>query len=143
MLRTILLIEDEKGAAILFKRFAQTSWEDSRGKVELIHTHTLAEGKDILQTKEIDVILLDLTLTDSTQENSIKLIEDHHEIFPAIVVVTGDETMITRKRCIFAGARGFALKKHIFQSPNFFFAEIYNIFLEALRDKEKDESPKT
>jgi DNA-binding NarL/FixJ family response regulator len=129
MLRTLLLVEDEKDAADVFTRFYHAAWESSQGQLDFLTTHSLAGMRETLASKQIDILLLDLTLGDSTSSNTIALIENEHGSLPPIIVVTGDENIETRRKCIKAGARGFALKKHIFNSPNFFFAEIYNIFL--------------
>jgi DNA-binding NarL/FixJ family response regulator len=139
-LKRILLVEDEQGAVIIFKRISKTAWESSHGELEFIIVHTLADARKVIRESHVDVFLFDLTLDDSTPDNSISVIENEHNILPPIVVCTGNEALDIRRRCLDAGAQGFALKKHIFQSPNFFFAEVYNIWHLAQRNNDHGSS---
>lgn len=127
-LKRILLVEDDEGAVIVFNRISKSAWESSHGELEFIVVHTLAAARKVIQETHIDVFLFDLTLDDSSAEQSMCVIENEHATLPVIIVCTGSETLDVRKRCLDGGAKGFALKRHIFQSPNFFFAEVYNIW---------------
>lgn len=75
----------------------------------------------------IDLILLDLVLLDSNEGETIKFVEKEHENLPPIVIITGSDVLTIRQQCLSAGACGFALKRHLFNSPNFFFSELYNV----------------
>lgn len=130
--KRICLVEDEKDFADIVKRLRADVNTLFMGDCELLHLQSLAMLKHVLTMDLVVLVVLDLTLPDSSQEASMAMIAREHREFPPIYVLTGDERMEVRDRCLLHGAAGFALKKHVIESPNFFFAELYNCYLKGL-----------
>lgn len=103
------------------------------GDNELIVLRELGMAKHVLDTNHILLVIADLTLPDSRQPDTINWIAEVHRKWP-IFAITGDERMEVRDKCLLAGAAGFAIKKHVIESPNFFFAELYNAHVIHTRD---------
>jgi DNA-binding response OmpR family regulator len=126
-LKNILLVEDSETSTMILRE-ASLQWKGSQGAIEIVSTSSLAGLRTrIADTKQIDLILLDLVLLDSSEDETIKFVEEQHGNLPPIVIVTANDVLETRQRCLSVGACGFALKRHIFISPNFFFSELYNV----------------
>ena len=98
----ILLIEDNSGDANLVARYLK----ESSVKHELIHAANFFEGTEEVKTHEIDLVLLDLTLPDSS---GFKTLSTFLEKFPTIpvVVLTGLNNEIVGNQAIKAGAQDF------------------------------------
>lgn len=103
------------------------------GDNELIILRELGMAKHVLATNHILLVILDLGLPDSRQTDTINWIAEVHQQWP-IYAITGDERMEVRDKCLLAGAAGFAIKKHVLESPNFFFAALYNSYVMHTRD---------
>lgn len=102
----ILLIEDNDGDAVLINEML---YEIRLKKFELIRSHSLKEGITFLENNKIDIVLLDLSLPDSSGLNTfLKL----HEKFPDIpaILLTGlnDEELAVNS--VQAGAQDYLVK---------------------------------
>jgi DNA-binding NarL/FixJ family response regulator len=128
----ILFVEDEVEFAGVVKDLRKTVDALFLKDAELVVLQSLEMMKHVLKTNNVILIVMDLTLPDSKQEQSIELIAKESMTMPPIVVLTGDERIDVRRQCIFAGASGFALKRHVIESPNFFFSYLYNTYLIGL-----------
>lgn len=128
-LRSVILVEDVNSTIAVFEKMADTVWkESSSGKVEMISIKTLKDLKELLENVNVDVVLLDLNLEDASQEETLEFIESRKGKYPVIIAISTNEDISVRKNCLFCGAGGFMLKKHIIGSPNFFFSEMFNIY---------------
>lgn len=132
-MRHLLFIEDEKNFSDLIKKVRQDVEAAFCGTAQLVVVKELAMARSILATQDVALVIFDLTLPDSRQEDSIDFIRHNHEHWPPIYVLTGDERIEVRRECLFAGAAGFAIKRHVLESPNFFFASLLNMYLKANR----------
>lgn len=121
----LLFLEDEPNFSYIVTRLRDEVPSMFCGELELIVLRELGMGKHVLATNHVALIIADLGLPDSSQAETINWIAETHSKWP-IYAITGDERLEVRDKCILAGAVGFALKKHILQSPNFFFADLYN-----------------
>lgn len=104
------------------------------GDMQLVTLQTMEMARHVLTTGNVALVLMDLSLPDSPQKTTIELIVKEHGQWPPIYVLTGDERIEIRNECLFGGAAGFALKKHAVESPNQFFAGLYNCYIRFLRD---------
>lgn len=129
----IVIAEDEPNFASIVKQFYEDVPKLFKEDTDLIVVQTLAMMERVISTNHISLIVLDLALPDSPQSRTIEWIASFANSTPAIMVMTGDERIEVRDKCLLAGAAGFALKQHIISSPNFFFAECYNLHLLSLR----------
>lgn len=129
----IVICEDEPNFAGILKQFYEDIPKLFKEDTDLIVVQTLAMMERVISTNHISLIVLDLALPDSPQAKTIEWVVRLGKTSPAIMVMTGDERIEVRDKCLLAGAAGFALKQHIVASPNFFFAECYNLHLRSLR----------
>lgn len=133
MKRQILLVEDEKEFSGLIREMRKTVDALFLGDAELVVLQTLEMMKHVLTTGQVILVIMDLTLPDSPQEQTINFIAKEAHVMPIpVMVLTGDERLEIRRQCMFSGAAGFALKKHVIESPNSFFAYAYNTYLIGL-----------
>lgn len=129
----LLLVEDDTEYAGVVKQFYEEVPKLFGGGAEFIVLQTLAMMRHVLATNTVELIILDLTLPDSIQAKTIEFVGRERSSLPPIYVLTGDERLEVRQQCIAVGAVGFAIKKHVIESPNFFFACIFN---EVLKHRE-------
>ena len=105
MKTSILLIEDNAGDVNLIQLFLK----DSSVKHELYHVETFFDGVELATNKEIDLVLLDLTLPDSS---GFKTLSNWLEKFPnlPVIVLTGINNEIVGNQSVKAGAQDFLVK---------------------------------
>lgn len=133
MKRQILLVEDERDFSGIVRELRKNVDALFLGDAELVVLQSFEMMKHVITSGHVILCVVDLTLPDSPQEQTIDFIRKEAHVFPApIFVLTGDERIEVRRECLFAGATGFALKKHVIESPNFFFASLYNAYLIGL-----------
>ena len=101
----ILVVEDNPGDFNLVKILLK----DASVKHELFHAETYFDGIDIIKNQEISLVLLDLSLPDST---GFKTLSNFLEKFPLIpvIVLTGVNNEIVGNQAIKAGAQDFLVK---------------------------------
>lgn len=105
--RKILLIEDNIDDAFFLKR-ALVKIPATVGEFTLDIATTLTEALDILQTAQPDVILLDLSLPDSSGLNGVKTIINATKI--PLVVMTGMNDEVYAQKAIALGAQDYLVK---------------------------------
>lgn len=101
----ILIIEDNPGDFNLVKILLK----DASIKHELFHADTYYDGIEVLKNREIDLVLLDLSLPDSS---GFKTLSNFREKFPLIpvIVLTGVNNEIVGNQAIKAGASDYLVK---------------------------------
>ncbi len=131
MTKRLLFVEDQPEFSDLIIKLREEVDSIFCGELELVVLRELGMAKHVLDTNNVGLVILDLSLPDSRQSETVEWIAEVHHKFP-IFVLTGDERFDLRKQCLFAGAAGFAIKRHAIQSPHFFFAELFNARLQFL-----------
>lgn len=131
-IRRLILVEDDPAYAGLIKRFHEEAPKLYQGEAELITLQSLSMLRHVLATNNVSLVIMDLSLPDSHQSQTIEMVGQERKTLPPVYAITGDERIEVRRECIAMGFVGFALKQHVVQSPNFFFASIYNEFLKRL-----------
>jgi CheY-like chemotaxis protein len=101
----LLLIEDNPGDVELIRLFLQ----DAAMKYELFVAETFYEGSEILQSKNIDLVLLDLSLPDITGFKTLTKYLETSESIP-VIVMTGTNNEIIGNQAVRAGAQDFLVK---------------------------------
>ena len=102
---SILIIEDNLGDAKLI----QTYLKDASVKEEIIHVKTLFDGVDAVRNHAVSLVLLDLTLPDSTGFKTLSnFLEKGFEV--PVIVLTGTNNEIVGNQSIKAGAQDFLVK---------------------------------
>ncbi len=101
----ILIIEDNHGDYNLVKILLK----DASVKHELYHAETYFDGIDLLRNQTISIVLLDLSLPDST---GFKTLTNFLEKFPLVpvIVLTGANNEIVGNQAIKAGAQDYLVK---------------------------------
>jgi DNA-binding NarL/FixJ family response regulator len=132
MKRRIVICEDDPLYGPMLKRFHEEVDAKLFGDAELIVIQTLSMLKHLLATNGISIIVADLTLQDSTLTQTIEWVGRDKAVLPPVYAITGDERLEVRKDCLAAGFCGFALKKHVNESPNFFFSSLLNEYMRRL-----------
>jgi len=105
----VLQIEDDPLQQTIVKKQLQSVQQDFPFNIEVSSCTTLEEGISLLRTIEYNVLLLDLTLPDSAGITTIEHIRALNKTLP-IVVLTGDETMLTSQLAIHQRAQEYLVK---------------------------------
>ncbi|MDJ0746525.1 MAG: diguanylate cyclase [Xenococcaceae cyanobacterium MO_167.B27] len=108
----ILLIEDSLTDALLLKKYFENL---ETNKFDLIQAKLISEGLKYLQQKEFDVVLLDLSLPDSSGLDSIRQIQNLVAEIP-IIVLTGMEREELALQALREGAQDYIFKGQLFGS---------------------------
>lgn len=101
----LLLIEDNPGDVELIKIYLK----DAAMKYELYVAESFFEGNEVLQTREIDLVLLDLSLPDTSGFKTLTKYLDKNSNVP-VIVLTGMNNEIIGNQAVKAGAQDFLVK---------------------------------
>ncbi|MDD5676521.1 MAG: response regulator [Kiritimatiellae bacterium] len=102
----VLLIEDNMADAQLIVEILR---EEPKNAMEILHVNNLARGLEMLANGGIDVILLDLTLPDSSGHNTFAMLAKHVPTMP-IIVLTGTDDNDMAIRIVQEGAQDYLVK---------------------------------
>jgi CheY-like chemotaxis protein len=110
----ILMVEDNKSDAMLIQEMlyeaADTKREDFH--YELISKGRLGDATDYLGKNKVDVILLDLSLPDSSSSNTVRKILDQENNTP-VIVLTGLDDETTTIQALQNGAQDYLNKNQV------------------------------
>lgn len=101
----ILVIEDNPADAALIRIYL----EEVALPSNLLHAAHLKNGLQLLSEKEVDVVLLDLTLPDSDRRHTLKRFLEQAPEVP-VIVMTGYKDEIVGIQSVRAGAQDFLVK---------------------------------
>jgi PAS domain S-box-containing protein len=106
----LLLIEDNPGDALLIREMLA----EARGmSFELVWTETLSEGIDRLALGGIDVVLLDLALTDSIGLETLRRLRAASPWAPVVVVLSGLNDEEISFQAVQEGAQDYLIKGQV------------------------------
>ncbi len=105
----VLQIEDDGLQQALVRKQLEAAVEDTTYSLKITSCSSLEEGLASLAQTPFDALLLDLTLPDSAGISTIEHIRTQYNTLP-IVVLTGDETMITSQLAIHQRAQEYLVK---------------------------------
>lgn len=110
---SVLLIEDNAGDATLIETYLDRADTSLLGSdVELIHEERLDSGLDRLESRGIDVALLDLGLSESTGLDTLERVLETDPDAP-VVVLTGLDDQSTAIEAIQKGAQDYLTKDRL------------------------------
>lgn len=117
---TVLLLEDELIEAEIIEEMLHNLTSANLAnhyRFQVVHFPTLGEGMAYLQSHhgEVDVILLDFMLPDSSGINSLRAIRRDFPQLP-IIIETGNEDENLVVQAFQLGAQGYILKKNLDQN---------------------------
>ena len=104
--RTVLLIEDDPADAQLIMEILR---EEPENAMEIRHVSNLAQGLKALAGGGIDIVLLDLTLPDSSGHNTFVMLHEHVSTIP-VIVLTGMDDKELAIRIVREGAQDYLVK---------------------------------
>lgn len=110
-MKRVLLIEDQPSEREVIRRFFST-FKALDDVMELVECETLLTGIERARQGDIDIVILDLSLSDSDRQETVLHIG---EFKPPVIVITGwvDEAM--REDCFRHGAYYFIEKTGVIQ----------------------------
>ena len=103
---TVLLIEDDSADAQLIMEILR---EEPENAMEILHVNNLARGLKALACGGIDIVLLDLTLPDSSGHNTFTMLAKHVPTMP-VVVLTGIDDKEMAVQIVQEGAQDYLVK---------------------------------
>lgn len=134
-MKRILLIEDVEQEREVYERLYHMCQFHFHGEVEFLHASTWEIGGHIVATNSPDVVILDLTLPDSTAEETIGKIAQVTPEWPPVIVLTGAvDTKELRSRSILLGASDFIRKMDVRRDPSILCERVYIAYLNRLRE---------
>ena len=101
----ILLIEDNPGDTHLVKIYLK----DAAFKYDLSCVETFYEGLEVINNQQIDIVLLDLSLPDSTGFKTLSRYVETVTNIP-VIILTGVNNEIVGNQAVKAGAQDFLVK---------------------------------
>ena len=102
----VLLIEDDPADAQLIMEILR---EEPENAMEILHVDNLAQGLKALARGGIDIVLLDLTLPDSSGYNTFITLQKQVTTIP-IIVLTGMDDKEMAIRIVQEGAQDYLVK---------------------------------
>ncbi len=103
---TILLIEDTLADAQLIMEILR---EEPTNAFEIHHAESLTRGLDVLSRCPVDIVLLDLTLPDSSGFETFARLQAHAPTMP-VIVLTGLDDKDLAVRIVHEGAQDYLVK---------------------------------
>ena len=104
---TVLIVEDNDADAILLEHSLCGS--DTTAEFRVERACSLSEGKDLLEEKEFDAVLLDLSLPDSRGPETVSGLRAHNQDVP-VIVLSGLDDDSTAFAAIQAEAQDYLVK---------------------------------
>jgi len=101
----ILVIEDNPGDVNLIKEYLK----EASIKDEIIHASTFFDGMDMIKSNDISIVLLDLSLPDSSGFKTLSNFLEKQPQVP-VIVLTGTNNEIVGNQSIKAGAQDYLVK---------------------------------
>ncbi|MDH5189096.1 MAG: response regulator, partial [Rhodospirillaceae bacterium] len=106
----ILLVEDSSTSAMLVQNVLVSEGADSvHGKFSLTHCTTLGEATEHLKQEDFDLILLDLTLPDSTGLETLSRVRTATPDIAVVVLTATDDESIGLE-ALQIGAQDYLIK---------------------------------
>jgi two-component system KDP operon response regulator KdpE len=109
--RVILLVEDEEPNRALLRAVMARAVEDRLPGVVLLEAADLATAREVLASRHVDLVLLDVRLPDG---NGLTLILEADQIddAPSFVVLSASVLPSERATALASGAAGFLAKPY-------------------------------
>lgn len=128
----LLLIDDEEGIRLVYKRFHDLLEPVFRGQLEMDVASDFEQGKHRIATTVYDAIICDLKFKGQGSEETTSWLFENADKLPPVIILTGDVDIWTRRRCMMAGAASFWIKMDAAEYPDLFFKDVFNRYLARL-----------
>jgi len=134
-MKRLLLIEDVALEREVYERLYRMCQFHFHGEVDFMTAATWEHGAHMVQTASPDVVILDLKLPDSDEEQTMTHLSEVSKHWPPIVILTGvADTKELRSRAILFGAQDFIRKDTTRRDPSILCERAYHAYLNRLRD---------
>jgi two-component system KDP operon response regulator KdpE len=110
--RVVLVVEDEEPNRALLRAVMARAAADRLRGVVLIEAVDLASARDILATRHVDLVLLDVRLPDGNGLSLIPRDDGDGATAPAFVVLSASVLPSERATALASGAAGFLAKPY-------------------------------
>lgn len=111
----ILHIEDDHATSLITENILKKSLSD-KGNFSYVCSECLEDGLTQIKNNKFDIVIVDLTLKDNFECDSIKIIKNIDQELP-IIVLTSDDSLESAKKCVHMGASSYILKENIKTLP--------------------------
>lgn len=111
----IFHIEDDPTVSVMTENILKKSLYD-KGNFNYVCSEYLEDGLAQIKDNKFDIVIVDLTLKDGFECDSIKMIKDIDQELP-IIVLTSDDRLESAKKCVHMGASSYILKENIKTLP--------------------------
>jgi diguanylate cyclase len=106
----LLLVDDDELDRMAVVRVLQ----NPRLVKDIVHANTAVSALKLYEENTFDVVLLDYRLPDMECLDLLEQLTQHADKHAAVVILTGmDDNEVIERKCIFAGAQDFLLKKEL------------------------------
>lgn len=134
-IKSLLLVEDEKQygeiVAQLHAVVAKTFYDECLLSVVPTWDEALAR----VESNRPDALVLDLTLLPAMRpDDTLLALRRTWKALPPVVVLTGSDDKLMRRKAILAGAESFQSKQEFNRHPEQLCEKIYEAFLRRLRN---------
>jgi two-component system KDP operon response regulator KdpE len=110
--RRLLVVEDEPANRALLRAVLARSRDERLGRPELLEAGSIAEARQILGEREIDLILLDVRLPDGSGLELATELRDAGAAKPRVVILSASVLPSERGAALEAGADAFLGKPY-------------------------------
>jgi len=108
--RVVLLVEDEEPNRALLRAVIARAGQDRLRGVVLVEAADLATARTVLATRHVDLVLLDVRLSDGNGLSLIPTADQRGATTPAFVVLSASVLPAERATALESGAVGFLAK---------------------------------
>lgn len=138
-----LFIDDEEGQRELIQRLYQMFAKCYHGEVTFTTASTWREGLEIIRSRPIDVLLLDIVLPKDEpplgREDTLELLRTTPHLPPVVILTGAEDDEFLRDKCILAGADDFLGKREAVHHPEYLCEKCYLSFMRRQRDLRQNE----
>lgn len=125
----LLIVDDEEGIRDIWKGFHDFVEPVFRGQLQMDAANDIEMAEHKIASTKYDAIIMDLKFKGKGSDETITFIATKAESLPPIIVLTGDEDIFVRRRCMMFGAADFWTKRDAQERPDLFFKAVYNCYL--------------
>lgn len=137
-MKEVIAIEDEIGQAELTERFYHMFAKCFHAEVILTTVGTWKAGLEIICSRPIDVVLLDLILRSDDppldREETLSLISKTPDLPPVVILTGVEDDPFLADKCILAGADDVLIKRDVNHRPEILCRAVYYAFMRRQRD---------
>ncbi len=110
--RVVLVVEDEEPNRALLRAVLARASDDRLGRILLLEAGDLTSAREVLATRRVDLVLLDVRLPDGNGLSLIPSEDERTDDTPSFVVLSASVLPTERAVALAAGAADFLAKPY-------------------------------